>query len=79
MKLPKGLSFQITSASDTPIITKKEYSIGDIWLGNMKVIEISEREEDYVLVAAGWYDGGCDYKESEFLKYKYIANKTPTK
>ncbi len=77
MKLPIGLKFIGTNGQVYPVITKTELGIGDELpnYGDLKIIEIVEREDSYVVIVAGWYDNGNDYKDPEYLKQKFIAKK----
>ena len=77
MKLPAGLKFIRTTMGIDPIIITKELGIGDTLehYGDLRIIEITERETDYVVVVAGWDDNGNAFKEAEYLKHKFIAKK----
>jgi Tfp pilus assembly protein PilZ len=75
MKIPEGLTFQMTKNKDIVIETDKEYGIGDKFWQDYKIVELIERPESYVVVVRGWYDNN-DYNEPELLTMKFIAEKT---
>jgi hypothetical protein len=75
MKIPKGLSFQMTKNNSVTIETEKEYGIGDKFWLDYKIVELTERPESYVVVVRGWYDNN-DFKEPELLTMKFIAEKS---